>query len=231
MERKFWIEKWQSAKPGFHQDKVNSRLKKHWSSIEQGIGRRVGLDSELNPGTVFVPLCGSTIDMRWLTENGFNVLGVEFSEVACRKYFADNELEFEALDNSSFRIFKGKEIELWQGDFFALQPKDLANVAAVYDRASLIALPPELRRRYAQHLSALLHPECQVLLISMDYDESKMKGPPFSVNEEEVRQLFEGKFTIERIAHSSGPDIVGNLADRGLDTLTEKVYVLKRKSN
>ena len=118
---------------------------------------------------------------------------------------------------------------MWQGDFFALEPLDLANVVAVYDRASLIALPPAMRERYAQHLAMLLNPGCQILLISMDYDESKMKGPPFSVDEKEVRQLFEEKFSIQRIGYSSGPDIVGNLADRGLDTLTEKVYVMKRK--
>jgi thiopurine S-methyltransferase len=227
VEREFWLEKWQAAKPGFHQEKVNSRLKKYWDMIEQALKS----NPELDGGTTFVPLCGSTIDMHWLTENGFDVLGVEFSEVACRKYFTDNELEFEESNNSSFRVFKGAGIELWQGDFFALQAQDLSNAGAVYDRASLIALPPAMRQRYAQHLSGLLRPRCPVLLISMNYDESKMKGPPFSVDETEVRQLFEEKFSVELIAESSGPDIVGNLANRGLDTLTEKVYVLKRKSN
>jgi thiopurine S-methyltransferase len=225
VEREFWLEKWQAAKPGFHQAKVNSRLKKYWRVIEQGLKE----NPELNGGAVFVPLCGSTIDMRWLTKNKFNVLGVEFSEIACKKYYTDNKLEFKESGNPSFRIFKGERMELWQGDFFALQPHDLSNVAAVYDRASLIALPLAMRERYARHLSGLLRTGCQVLLISMDYDQSKMKGPPFSVDQEEVHQLFEDTFSIELISHTSGPDIVGNLADRGLDTLTEKVYVMKRK--
>ena len=227
MEREFWLEKWRATKPGFHQEKVNSRLQKYWGLITQ----ELELAIEPNEKTVFVPLCGSTIDMRWLTENGCDVLGVEFSEVACRKYFTDNDFEFTESTNSSFSVFKGEQIQLWQGDFFALQPQDLSNVTAVYDRASLIALPPAMRQRYAQHLSALLIPGCQMLLISMDYDETKMKGPPFSVNEEEVHLLFKDTFSIERIGHSSGPDIVGNLSSRGLDTLTEKVYLMKRNAN
>ncbi len=225
MEREFWLEKWQADKPGFHQEKVNSRLKKYWKVIAQ----ELKANPELNGDIVFVPLCGSTIDMHWLTDNGFNVFGVEFSEIACEKYFIDNQIEFEELNHSSFKVFKGKRIELWQGDFFDLNSLDLANVIAVYDRASLIALSPAMRERYAQHLSMLLNPGCQILLISMNYDESKMKGPPFSVDEEAVRNLFEENFSVQRIGCFSGPDTVGNLSDRGLDALTEKVYVMKRK--
>lgn len=217
MDREFWLQRWQSKKPGFHQQKINSRLTRHWP----GLG--------LKQGKVFVPLCGSTIDMNWLTGNGFQVLGVEFSEFACRKYFADNQLEFTESTNSRFTVFEGENIELWQGDFFAMEPQDLAGIKGVYDRASLIALPRQMRQQYVQHLSKLLEPQSQVLLISIDYDESKMQGPPFSVIEQEVRQLYSSDFDVEMVAGSSGPDVVGNLAKRGLDSLNEKIYVIQKK--
>lgn len=167
--------------------------------------------------------------MNWFTSNGFQVLGVEFSEIACRKYFADNQLEFTESTNTRFTVFKGENIELWQGDFFAMEPQDLEGIKGVYDRASLIALPRQMRQQYVQHLSKLLEPQSQVLLISIDYDESKMQGPPFSVIEQEVRQLYNSDFNVEMVAGSSGPDVVGHLAKRGLDSLNEKIYVIQKK--
>lgn len=217
MDKDFWIKKWKTPKPGFQQEKVNSRLKKHW--------HRLGLTG----GKIFVPLCGSTIDMRWLIESGFQVFGVEFSEVACRKYFESNNLDYEEITDSRFNYFKGENIELWQGDFFALESVDLVGVRGVYDRASLIALPENMRNDYSDHLSNLLETDSQIFLISMDYDESKMNGPPFSVGEEEINNMLGRNFDIELVAQSSGPDIVGSLAQRGLDTLNEKVYLLKKR--
>jgi len=109
-----------------------------------------------------------------------------------------------------------------------LTADDLRDVRLIYDRAALIALPQTMRGRYAAHLAKLLQPRAQVFLISMDYDARKMKGPPFSVPESEVRELFAAHFTVDIITQSTGPDIVGNLAARGLDTLNEKVYRLRR---
>ena len=216
MDRDFWLKKWQQQKPGFHQEKVNSRLQKHWHRLAaQG-------------GKVFVPLCGSTIDMLWLVETGHSVLGVEFSEVACRRFFEDNQLAYSETSDDRFNYFKAGEIELWQGDFFQMTESDLQGVRGVYDRAALIALPQQMRVDYADHMASILQPGSQIFLISMDYDESKMKGPPFSVEQQEVNQLFGQGFSIEIITQSSGPDIVGNLSKRGLDTLNEKVYLLTR---
>lgn len=105
----------------------------------------------------------------------------------------------------------------------------LSCVAVVYDRASLVALPPSIRKKFAAHLGSILKSRTKVLLIAMEYDEKKRKGPPFSVSEEEVQFLFDKGFTLEQISESSGPDIVGNLKQRGLDTLTEKIFLLERR--
>ncbi|MDD9811799.1 MAG: thiopurine S-methyltransferase [Gammaproteobacteria bacterium] len=250
MDIDFWHQRWAERRLGFHQVKVNSRLKKFWRAFA----------AEAEPGaTVLAPLCGKSLDLLWLARAGHHVIGVEVSAVACRDFFAENGLRYEVIDGARFARYVGDggddthprhprvllsggdgddgdgniestgiDIELWCGDWFDLRPGDLERARLVYDRAALIALPQPMRGDYAAHLAALLQPRAQVFLISMDYDERQMKGPPFSVPEAEVRRLFAADFAIDIITQSSGPDIVGNLADRGLDSLNEKVYRLRR---
>lgn len=218
MEHDFWHERWDKGQLGFHQDKVNSRLRKHWSALGLDSGERI-----------FVPLCGKSLDMYWLEESGHPVLGVELSATACRDFFSEAGREVESCEDARFQRFSGGDIELWSGDFFALEAADLADVSGVYDRAALVALPPSMRVDYAAHMARVLARGTRVMLVSFDYDQSKMNGPPFSVPEDEVRSLFAEHFSIEIVTQASGPEILGNLADRGLDTLTEKVYLLIRR--
>ncbi len=218
MEPDFWHTRWSEGRLGFHQRKANSRLKKFWRAFAPEHGK------------VLAPLCGKSLDMLWLARAGYAVVGIEISDIACRDFYTENQLTFtrQRQDGAPFVKYSGGGVTLWCGDFFALTPADLNDIPVVYDRAALIALPAKMRADYAAHLAAILQPGSRILLISMDYDENKMQGPPFSVPENEVRALFERKFSVDIITQSSGPDIVGNLADRGLDTLNEKVYRLQR---
>lgn len=217
MDPQFWHERWTEDRIGFHQEKVNSRLVKLWPKLG------------LNPGDrVFVPLCGKTRDMLWLADQHYDVFGVELSLIACKDFYGETAIPFELVHGTRFEKLRGQNIELWAGDFFDLEKSDLSGIAGVYDRASLIALPRPMRLSYARHLGVILSPGSRVLLISMEYDQNKMQGPPFSVSEQEIHHLFETDFTLKKISESAGPDIVGNLKKRGLDTLTEKVYLLTR---
>ncbi len=227
MDNEFWQQRWESGRLGFHQQKVNSRLTKFWNKLQLAHG-----------DTVLVPLCGKSLDMLWLARQGHPVIGIEISNRACRDFYAENELPYTHKDEAQFikfnsgkfndSPFNGGAIELWCGDFFNLKPTDMNEVRTVYDRAALIALPESMRTAYVAHLAMILPPHSQVFLISIDYDQTKMKGPPFSVAEHEVHNLFKDQFSTTLITHSSGPDIVGNLSNRGLDTLNEKVYLLRR---
>ncbi len=217
MQAEFWHQRWRENQLGFHQEKVNSRLIKFWPRLKSTQGEKV-----------FVPLCGKSTDMIWLSQQGFKVFGIEISEIACRDFFIENDLTYENTQHGKFEVFRNQDIELWAGDFFDLTPQDLANVQAVYDRAALVALPKEMRSDYAGHLSSLLKKDSLVMLVSMEYQQEKMKGPPFSVIEEEIRSLFDRNFSIEIVSQSSGPDIVGSLKQRGLDTLTEKVFIMTK---
>jgi len=101
-------------------------------------------------------------------------------------------------------------------------------VAAVYDRAATVAMPADMRPAYAAKLASLCPDGARVMLISMAYDQDKMKGPPFSVPEDEVQAIYGDSFAIKVVNTSEGPDILGNLRERGLNTLKETVYCLTR---
>ena len=217
MEASFWHQRWSENQIGFHQENVNSRLIRLWPELD------------ITPGAgVFVPLCGKSTDMLWLAEQGYRVLGVELSEPACEAFFQENGLSCRTERRGAFIEFTGDNVRLLAGDFFSLTRADLEEVMAFYDRAALVALPESMRPDYARHMGEILRPGSRGLCISMSYDESRMNGPPFSVTEEEVRRLFAPLFDVDTLARSSGPEIVGNLRERGLDTLDEAVFRMVR---
>lgn len=221
MKADYWHKKWADNKIGFHQDRANKRLQEHWPEL--------GLQGH---EPVFVPLCGKSLDMLWIHRQGHPVLGIELSEKAVESFFSDNVLTYDRHEADGFVIYTGTAeadgIVLMVGDYFALTPEHLAHCKAVYDRAAMIALDTDLRSRYVLQLSELLAAGTRGLLLTISYDEGRMEGPPFSVPEDNVRELLGNHFDISRLAHYSGPERLGNLADQGLETLDERVYVLTR---
>ena len=221
MEADFWHEKWEADSIGFHQARPNKHLQQWWPEAE------IAQNSE-----VFVPLCGKSLDMLWLHEQGYKVTGIELSQIAIESFFEENDLSFERHTDGPFEVFSGTSkaegIKLLAGDFFALTADHCCDVSAVYDRASLIAMNDDLRPQYAQQLAAILPAGSISLLLVIDYDTSKMQGPPFPVPAPMVTKLFTKNFDIQELAHYSGPEYVGNLSKRGLDSLEERVFRLHR---
>lgn len=217
MTPEFWHQRWQRGETGWHSDEINPHLERHWPRLGVAAG-----------ATVFVPLCGKSLDLLWLAGQGHRVIGNEISPLAVAAFFAENGLQPVQSESPPFTRFVADEIELLQGDFFDLTALHLPRIDAVYDRASLVALPPALRPRYALALADLLAPGVPVLLLTYDYDQAQMTGPPFAVSAAEVATLFGGAFAIEPLAQ------VDVLADhpgfraRGLTALTEQVYRLRR---
>jgi len=215
MQPEFWHQRWQRGETGWHLTEINLHLQEHWPRLGVGAGERV-----------LVPLCGKTLDLLWLAGEGHRVLGVELSPIAVEALFRDNGLTPEVVEDPPFRRYRLDEIEVLCGDFFDLGTAQLGEVAAVYDRASLIALPPELRPRYVTHLEGLIRPETRGLLITLDYDQAQMAGPPFAVREAEVRSLFGTRFDIRRLAELDVLAENPNFRSRGVTSLTEQVYAL-----
>lgn len=186
MEADFWHQRWRDGQIGFHQDRVTPQLEQHWDAL--------GL---LPDSRVFVPLAGKTLDMLWLAARGHRVLGVELSRLAVEQFFAENGLATTIHGSKYGTHYRAGEIELVCGDAFALDADALAGCAGVFDRAALIALPPELRLRYAGELYSQLPSGCRGLLITLEYPQEEKAGPPFSVREAEVRALYEPDWSVD----------------------------------
>jgi thiopurine S-methyltransferase len=166
--------------------------------------------------------------MVWLRAQGHKVLGIELSEVAVASFFAEQELQPLRETIGPLQRWHADGYELYVGDFFDLGAAQLAGVCALYDRAALIALPPALRARYAQHLAVTLPLGCKMLLLTMDYPQEQMAGPPFAVAEPEVRALFSGDFSVRLLATRDALLEEPRFQQRGLESRHEQAYLLER---
>ncbi len=217
MEPDFWHARWANNQIGFHEGKPNDYLTKFID--------RLGAPSG---ACIFVPMCGKGVDMLWLADQGYRVLGVEISPIAVRAFFEENQLAAEQSPEGSFARWRYGPIEILCGDFFALTSAELSGVGAVYDRAALIALPEDLRNAYVRHLAATLPGALNHLLITLDYPQSQMQGPPFSVGDAEVRRLFAAHCTIEPLASRDTLQDSPHLREKGLTRLQENAFLLTR---
>jgi thiopurine S-methyltransferase len=215
MHQDFWLERWQQNQIGFHADEVNPHLLALWPRLNIPLG-----------ATVFVPLCGKSKDMLWLLAQGYQVLGIELSPLAVQAFFAEHQLSATTHQQGNFTVSAIDGLQIFCGDFFDLQPEDLKNVSAVYDRAALVALPPDMRTAYAEKLRQLLAPATTLLLLAFAYAQQDMPGPPFSVDEPEVLRLYQSWCDLEQLASEDILEREFRFRERGLTGLLEQVYRL-----
>jgi len=152
------------------------------------------------------------------------------SELAIKAFFQENKLSPIHQSNSKFECYRADRIQILQGDFFNLEKKELKTVAAVYDRASLVALPPETRKQYAKHMAHILLPGTQILLIGFDYPQTEMQGPPYAVTPDEVTQLYQDHAEIHLLKQTDVLDENPRFQQRGLSRLQESVFLIRIKT-
>jgi thiopurine S-methyltransferase len=191
---------------------------KHWPAVGAEPGSRV-----------FVPLAGKSLDMAWFASQGYRVLGAELSPLAVAQFFESQGVEPSVgVEADGIHHIAGP-IELVQGDVFALDADAIARCTAVFDRAAIIALPPEMRERYVREVYGKLPSGCRGLLITLEYPQQEKAGPPFSVAEDEVRSLFEGEWRVTLLERR---DILGQqprFQAEGVTALETAVYRLERR--
>ncbi|PIR21685.1 MAG: thiopurine S-methyltransferase [Deltaproteobacteria bacterium CG11_big_fil_rev_8_21_14_0_20_45_16] len=183
----FWLERWNSEDTPWHQEKPEELLLKHFSASR---GARV-----------LVPLCGKSLDMLWLSHQGYQVVGIELSELAGKSFFKDHNLEFQKISRPPFKMLKTEKIEIFCGDFFELSPEILGPIDAIYDRAALIALKPELRESYIKILKRLVQKsnpaKFEWLLIGRQNQVRDLEGPPYDLSEDDLKTLCGEDFIVE----------------------------------
>ncbi len=188
MDARFWHDKWARGEIGFHEGQANAHLVAHFDTLGLAPGSRI-----------FLPLCGKTRDLGWLLARGQRVVGIELSEVAITQLFEDLGLSPDITTVGALKHYAVEDMDIFVGDIFALTAGVLGPVDAIYDRAAMVALPPQTRPRYAGHLVALTSAAPQ-LLVTFEYDQSRLDGPPFSVPAAEVEAHYAQTYRIEPLA-------------------------------
>ncbi len=218
MQPEFWQARWARNQIGFHLPEVNPYLQRHWPTL--GVAEAA---------KILVPLCGKSLDLIWLAAQGYRVMGVELSQLAAEALFSEQGLTPQVIEKGVFKVYQSGLIEVWCGDFFALDAQAVGDCSGLYDRAALIALPPLMRARYAEHLTALLGVGTRGLLVALDYDQVQKAGPPFAVNDDEVRMLLRERWSMEVLQEQ---DILGEswkFVQDGVTRLEERAYRLERR--
>ena len=209
----FWHNKWASNQIGFHLSDVNPILINHWEKTSPNRNDKV-----------FVPLCGKSEDLIWLAARHNAVQGVELSKIAVRSFFAEHFYTPTVIPvNGQHELYQFDELSIYTGDYFTapLEPVDI-----IYDRAALIALPAEMRETYVERLLSLLNPGGRILLVTLDYCQSEMSGPPFSVSSREVEALFNG----HKVTHLYRDDADENhpkVKQKGLSRFAEEAWLIE----
>jgi thiopurine S-methyltransferase len=223
VEPQFWQNRWRNGQIGFHQPSVDRSLERHWPALN------LGPSSRGSAPRVFVPLCGKSLDLLWLRDQGHVVTGVELSATALEAFCMENGIPARRRIQDDFDVYEAGNLQLYRGDFFKLTPPILGETAAVYDRAALISWAPELRSAYADHIAALLRPRTEMLLITLEYPQEQMPGPPFSVPRAEVEQLYSRNFQIRELARQDILASEARFRSLGVTALSEVCYQLVRQ--
>lgn len=210
MNPEFWYERWTHREIGFNQSRPNPLLVKYFHSLNLKEQSRV-----------FVPLTGKTVDVAWLLSEGFQVVGVELSETAVKELFEELSAEPEISKTENFRIYSADSIIIFVGDFFKLSSELIGQVNGIYDRAALVALPENMRKKYCNHLINITKAAPQLLIV-FEYDQVQIPGPPFSISEQEIQQSYDERYNIQLF---ESKDVKGGL--KGAVKASENIWLLK----
>lgn len=212
-DTEFWHSKWTSNQIGFHLEDVNPLLIKYWQETEPNVDDKV-----------LVPLCGKSEDLVWLASKHADVQGAELSQIAVRSFFAEHFYTPTVTTlNGRHECYQFDELTIYAGDFFTAP---IEKVDLIYDRAALVALPQEMRLEYVERLKSLLQPGGRILLVTLDYIQDEMSGPPFSVPESEVRALY-SEFTVTKLLRDEAGEMHPKIAKQGLSRFAEEVYLIQ----
>ncbi len=212
-----WISRWESNNTGWHADEVNRQLIEYLDELNLSTN-----------DTVFVPLCGKSLDMNYLKQKNFKVIGVEMSELAIQQFFKENNLSYKLSKDGEFDLYEGGRIKIYCGDFFGLRSHHLESVKAVYDRASLIALDESLRQKYVKHLNDIISLDVRIMLLTLNYPQHQRSGPPFAVSKVEVDRLFKGSFDCQELYCIDDIENEPMFQNLGVDFVEKAVYLLQK---
>jgi thiopurine S-methyltransferase len=180
-----------------------------------------------SPARVLVPLCGNSPDLHWLAEQGHSVIGIDVSAKALQQVMQEQSAKFSKDSSHGFTIYRSERMELWEGDFLKLPISKIPALDLIYDKAAIVALPPDMRADFAQKVLQLCNQGTQMLVQAFEYEQHEMSGPPFSVDTDEINSHYNHRFSIDLMHEQSKLEDMGKFQQRGLSSyFIEKVYHL-----
>ncbi|MBO9452405.1 thiopurine S-methyltransferase [Tropicibacter sp. R16_0] len=210
MHRDFWIDRWEENRLGWHKEDAHPLLVRFVDAHPLPKGSRI-----------FVPLCGKTRDIGWLLSQGHRVVAAELSEIAIRQLFTELQTEPTVQELGSLKRFSAPGLDAYVGDVFDLTKVQIGTVDLIHDRAAMVALPDDMRARYVSHLAEITDRAPQ-LVISFDYDQDLIAGPPFSVPQSQIKALYGVSY---RTALLFEQDIAGGL--KGVAPAKEQAWLME----
>ena len=209
---KDWLKRWDENRIGFHQSNINPYLQKYFDVFSS---------SENN---IFVPLCGKSLDMIWLSSKAKKIIGVEIAHKAIDGFMKENNLVANMEQKEKLTLYKINNIDFFVGDFFDLK-EELPTQIDIFDSASLVAFNKQAREKYSKRIIQILNNK--MLLITLEYSEKEKQGPPFNVSEDEVYKLYGNDCNIKLLETLNLKDTKDRL--NTLSYAYEKIYLIEKK--
>ena len=216
MEASFWIKSWELGGfyTSFHRKDIHPYVLEYMTP------------DEIENKNILVPLCGKAVDMLYLAQYANKVIGVELVEEAILQFFSENNLSYRKVDDETF--ISGNII-LLKKDFMSLTNQEIGSIDWIYDRASLVALPLEMRKAYLKAIDRLSDIGTKQLIITLEYFPL-INSAPFSIPAEEVNEYYgEGHI----IRHVESPNLPnhGMVRKWNLEYLIEHGFVTTKYAN
>jgi len=213
-----WLKMWQNNQiDGFHLDTVNSLLIEYWHN--QNLKKR---------SRILIPFCGKSVDMIWLAEQGFQVVGVELSPIAVRAFFTENGLKYKKKREGNFTCWKSGPFTIWCGDFFSIQKYQLGRIDSVFDKAALTALPAEVRAQYLTQLRGLIDIDVGIFLLTTEDFETD-QGLITPEIDSEIIALFHSNFHIQ-LTHTQRISAAVQITAQACLYTDNKVYNMRQRA-
>jgi len=153
-----------------------------------GVPRRLDRYLRLNRlpgGRALVPGCGSGYEAARLADAGMQVLAIDFSPAA--------------VDRAR-RITSGSGARILLADFFDFEQ---GTFDLIYERAFMCALPPGLRRAWADRCGDLLNNGGRLAGFFFT-DPTVTDGPPFGISRRELDELMGAGFQLKEDRPTAG---------------------------
>ncbi|XP_060084614.1 thiopurine S-methyltransferase-like isoform X1 [Ylistrum balloti] len=173
-EMQGWLNCWEKDTAPWHIHHVHEAIEKYHEILAA---------SPTAKNKIFIPLCGKTVDIKYLADRGNEVVGLEASEIAVRDFFTEQNIEYTSEDVPAVKgkLYRSsdKMIKIYCCDLFLFSAEVESGFSGIWDRGSLIAMSQADQKRYIGLIKTLTYPGIGYLLEMPDRDPNI--GPPFSV--------------------------------------------------